>query len=98
FLAHRLHDCANRVHGLAYREGHWSSLDQTIAARGGNEVGNGRTESERGAVNQPELSLPYGIRHRSLPVPQGVNQEEDRAEGGANVVRDRDHRVSAVGS
>src|SRR5437868_14562777 len=84
------------MHHFANREWRRLTLDQPVAAGGGNQVGDGGTQPERGAVNQTELPLSDRIRGASLRMPQRVDQEEDRSERRANVVRDRDDSVRAI--
>jgi len=97
-FAHRLHDGAHGMHRLANREGHGLALNQAVAAGRRDQIRDGRAEPEGGAVDETQLPVPNRVGRRSLGATKCIYEEKYRAEWRANVVRNRDDSVRAIGA
>ena len=98
FLGQRPHDRADAEHHFGDRERGAFAIDQTVAVDGIDNVRRERAETEGSAVDQSELAL-LDLRHRAaLPAANGVDEEENRAERRAHVVRHLDDGPQSIGA
>ena len=91
------HDILHRAQNRENGEGLGARIDQAIAAaRERDHVTRNGAQSERGAVDESERSLLYGVHFPALPFAQSLRQEQNRCERRAQIVSDLDEQLETT--